>query len=203
MPARFASALVTLLAIATALWMTARTRVDVDLWGHIMFGVDILQAGAVHQTDPYSFTSDRPWINHEWLSEIVMAATWLAGGATGLIVLKLACMVGALFLMDGALRASGTSGRSRVIMLGLVLVGILPRIAQVRPQLFSVLLFAALVRIFAHTNRASARALLWSIPVMMLWPNFHGGWLVGLGTVSLWCVGEAYVRRGRPGEAVP
>lgn len=201
MPVRLASAFVTLLAVGTAVWMTARTRADVDLWGHTMFGVDILRTRAVHETDPYSFTNDRPWINHEWLSEIVMAAAWLTGGATGLILLKLACAAGALFLMDGTLRVSGTSGRARVILLGLVLVGVLPRIAQVRPQLFSVLLFAALMRIFAQSNRASARVLLWAVPVMTLWANFHGGWLVGLGTICLWCAGEASVRRGNRGEA--
>ena len=200
MPTRFASALVIFLSIATALWMTARTRTDVDLWGHIMFGIDILQAREVHETDPYSFTNDRPWINHEWLSEIAMAAAWLTGGTIGLILLKLACTAGSLWLIDGALRVSGASGRSRVILLGLTLVGILPRIAQVRPQLFSVLLFAVLIRIFAHTDRGSTRGLLWTIPVMLLWANSHGGWLVGLGTVSLWCVGEAYARRGSRSE---
>ena len=200
MPARLSGAFVIFLAVATALWMTARTRADVDLWGHITFGLDILRTAALHTADPYSFTNDRPWINHEWLSEIAMAAAWLSGGATGLILLKLACTAGALFLMDGALRASGTSGRTRVILLGLMLVGVLPRIAQVRPQLFSVLLFAALMRIFAQSNRTSARELLWTMPVMTLWANFHGGWLVGLGTVCLWCAGEAYVRRGRRAE---
>ena len=51
------------------------SRADPDLWGHVRFGGDIAAAGGVVSADPYSFTSDIPWTNHEWLSELAM---WLA-----------------------------------------------------------------------------------------------------------------------------
>ena len=35
------------------------TVADNDLWGHIRFGNDILQARSLPELDPYSFTSDR------------------------------------------------------------------------------------------------------------------------------------------------
>jgi hypothetical protein len=40
------------------------------------------------------------------------------------------------------------------------------------------------------------------IPVAILWTNLHGGWLVGIGTIALWCAGEAYVLRATPRAAV-
>ena len=46
-------------AIAAAVFVLAQTRTDVDLWGHVRFGLDILNDGALHHQDPYSFTSDR------------------------------------------------------------------------------------------------------------------------------------------------
>ena len=176
--------------------VTALTRADVDLWGHLRFGLDILDSRTLESTDTYSFTSDRSWINHEWLSEVAIAGAWLAGGASGLILLKLACILGALAFMGAALKEQGVAGRARIMLLGLTLVGLLMRVTHVRPQLFSVLLFAALIYVFVRSERGSTRTLLWTIPILVLWANFHGGWLVGVGTVGLWCIGAVVGDRG-------
>ncbi len=190
-------------AIAAVLSVTALTRADVDLWGHLRFGLDILDSRTLESTDTYSFTSDRSWINHEWLSEVAIAGAWLAGGASGLILLKLACILGALAFMGAALKEQGVAGRARIMLLGLTLVGLLMRVTHVRPQLFSVLLFAALIYVFVRSERGSTRTLLWTIPILVLWANFHGGWLVGVGTVGLWCIGAARqgaMERGAMGD---
>jgi hypothetical protein len=196
---RLLRALALAIAIATVLTVTARTRADVDLWGHLRFGLDLLQTGSLEPLDRYSFTSDRPWVNHEWLSEIAIALAWKTAGAPGLIFLKLACIFGALALTASAVGEQGVTGRPRILLLGLTFVGILPRVAQVRPQIFSVVLFATLVRLIVRSDRGSSRPLLWTIPALTLWANLHGGWLVGLGTVGLACAGKAWDgRRTRP-----
>ena len=201
MTSRLIRAALLAIALASVLGVTTLTRADVDLWGHLRFGLDILESRSLESTDPYSFTSDRAWINHEWLSEIVIAAAWLAGGSTGLILLKLLCIVGALGFMAAALRAQGVTGRPQIMLLGLTLIGLLMRVTHVRPQLFSVLLFAALIFVFVRSERTSLsmragpqpralRTLLWTIPILILWANLHGGWLVGVGTVGVWCLGK-------------
>ena len=68
------------LALLVIICFLTPTSPDADLWGHLTFGRDIVHTGKVHSTDPYSFTSDRPWINHEWLAEAIM---WLAYAAAG------------------------------------------------------------------------------------------------------------------------
>ena len=68
--------------------LAAATRADADLWGHLRFGLDILRDRRLTSIDPYSFTQDKPWVNHEWLSELLMGVAWHVGGAAGLIVLK-------------------------------------------------------------------------------------------------------------------
>jgi hypothetical protein len=65
------------------------TLADPDLWGHVRFGLDILQHRALTSVNPYSFTSDRAWVHHEWLSETAMGAAYATGGVWGLSVLKL------------------------------------------------------------------------------------------------------------------
>ncbi len=178
--------------MAAAVFMLAQTRTDVDLWGHVRFGLDIVNTGALHQQDPYSFTSDRLWINHEWLAEVVFALAWRHGATPGLIAVKLACGAGALALIAAAIRESRVRSGEVVFLTGLTLLGILPRAAQVRPQLFSIVLFAALIRIFVRAQTRGPLVLIWTIPIVAVWANFHGGWLVGAGAVAVWCAGEAY-----------
>ena len=65
----------TVLRVALASLVLAvftHTRADPDLWGHVRFGQDTVAERTVHLPDRYSFASDRPWINHEWLAEVVM-----------------------------------------------------------------------------------------------------------------------------------
>src|SRR6478672_3752579 len=83
-----------LLLVALSLLYLSPTVADADLWGHVRFGQDILRMHALSAQDPYSYlTAGSSWINHEWLSEVVFAATYDAMGAPGLIALKTAIAV--------------------------------------------------------------------------------------------------------------
>src|SRR5687767_11064706 len=83
--------------LLAAAGVAVRVRLDPDLWGHLRFGLDLLDSGRLTSQDPYSFAQDVPWINHEWLSELAMAAAYRAGGVAGLAILK--CIVlGAAFV---------------------------------------------------------------------------------------------------------
>ena len=66
--------------VTVVLAVLAHTQADPDLWGHIRFGRDIIESRAIPSLDPYSFTSDRAWVNHEWLAECVMYLAYAAGG---------------------------------------------------------------------------------------------------------------------------
>ena len=69
------------------------THADPDLWGHVRFGLDALMSHGLPATDPYSFTQDRAWLNHEWLSEAAMAVAYESLGTLGLRLLKAAIVV--------------------------------------------------------------------------------------------------------------
>src|SRR6188508_3827641 len=65
------------------------TFADPDLWGHVRFGLDAIADGRLTSAvERYAFTDDRPWFNHEWMSELAMGLAYRAAGTTGLIVLK-------------------------------------------------------------------------------------------------------------------
>src|SRR4029078_6623645 len=89
--------------------MICRTPADPDLWGHVRVGQALLRSGTLREVaeaslrsgrlgavDPYSFTSDRPWVNHEWLCEVVMALAFGRADAVGLNLLRLLVVGAAL-----------------------------------------------------------------------------------------------------------
>src|SRR5947209_5636345 len=87
------------LVASACLFTVSDTIADPDLWGHLRFGLDMLRSGTIVAQDCYSYTSDRTWINHEWLAELVFAAVYQAGGPPGLVALKAA--IGLLILGIG------------------------------------------------------------------------------------------------------
>jgi hypothetical protein len=77
------------LVMSAATYGASLTIADPDLWGHVRFGLDILETGRIIHADPYSYlTGEQPWINHEWLAEVIFARTFAAGGSAALIALK-------------------------------------------------------------------------------------------------------------------
>ena len=169
-----------------ALLIIAFTSADTDLWGHVRFGEDILDDRLITAQDPYSFTSDRRWVNHEWLAEVFMALAYRAGGGPGLVALKMLVVGGALVLVSKALRRVPWQPLGHDALVALAIFGTLPRIHTMRPQVFSVLLFAALLMVLTAADRGDRRLLIAVPAVMLAWTNLHGGWIVGLGVLSIW-----------------
>lgn len=184
--------LVRLGMLAGALTLMAWTTADPDLWGHVRFGLDTIRDGALPAADPYSFTSDRPWVNHEWLAEVIMAAAYRADGARGLVALKLLVIALTAGLVVAALRQRRWDPIGHDLLVGAALLGIFGRVHPVRPQLFSVLLCAALLLLLSLADRGRRRLLVLVPPLLALWANLHGGYLVGLGIAGIWSAVRLY-----------
>ena len=162
-----------------------QTRADPDLFGHVRFGHDIVAARSARLVDQYSFTSDRPWINHEWLSEVLMYGAYNAFSSVGLIALKLSLLTLMLGAVALAIRQAHLTDIGRDFLMALAVICTFPQTNSVRPQLFSLALFAALLLVLLAARR-NRRVLLCAIPIMAVWVNVHGGWVVGVGTLTVW-----------------
>jgi hypothetical protein len=175
--------------LALALAVFSYTQADPDLWGHVLFGRDTAVSGAVARLDPYSFASDRPWINHEWLAEVATYEAWIHGGSLGLVTLKILLLLLMLRAIVANLPA-GIAPEALAFVVGVVVLGTLPQAVHVRPQLFSLTLFAVLLRTLAagwgSPPRDRVRDALFVTAIIALWTNLHGGWIVGAGTLGLW-----------------
>jgi hypothetical protein len=183
-------------ALRPAAWLlialaVVRTHADPDLWGHVRFGLDMLRDRALTTVDPYSFTQDVPWTNHEWLSELAMGMAFRHGGATGLLLLKAIVLCVAFVVMWRGLRDVAAPWRWG----GLALVALAahPLTLTIRPQLWTMLLLVVLCRLLVAGGPA-----LWAIPLLFVpWANFHGGWILGLGIVGAWSAGRLVDRADR------
>jgi hypothetical protein len=177
-----------LVGVATAL---LATHADPDLWGHVRFGLDILDMGGVWAgSDPYSFTQDHPFLYHEWLGGVVMALAYRLGASTGLMVLKalLASMI--LVLVWQVAKPLRFTWRWSVMVVAAW--STLPLTLTLRPQLWTGLgVFLVCRLLVASSSRA-----LWVLPPMFaLWANLHGGWIVGAALMLVWTATAWVARR--------
>ena len=167
--------------------MAARDVTDPDVWWHLRTGELITDTHSVPHTDPYSFTRfGQPWINHEWLSDVLIFGLYRAGGWAGLIVV-FAAISAATFMLAYA-RSPG-----RTYMAGAVTVWGAVASAPtwgVRPQTLSLLL--ASVLLFILDKAESQHSLAWlTIPLTLLWVNLHAGYALGIALPVLYVAGYA------------
>jgi hypothetical protein len=179
---RYAPGLVALvIVIADSGQMT-----DTDLWGHIRFGQAVIAQHHLLLRDPYSYTAfGRRWSNHEWLTEVVMAAAYNILGVVGLKLWKLACVTATMLLLAMGLAETGAPPSVQLNIFALAAVGMLPQM-EFRPQLFTFAMIAATLAILARHNYSRAAPLWLLIPMMALWANVHGGFIMGLAVIVLY-----------------
>lgn len=184
----------TAVLVAAAAVALLGSTADPDLWGHVRFGQDILASHDIPGSDSYSFTTDRPWINHEWLAEVAMALAFNVGGASGLNLVRLFVVGLTLVLVWSHL--SDVDELLRLQLVAVAGVGMLLRVHPFRPQIFSVLLFALMLWLIARAERRNSIAPLIAVPLtMMAWVNLHGGWIVGIATLGFWIAATTVFKR--------
>jgi hypothetical protein len=168
------------------------TLPPLDFWWHLKMGEIIVTTGAIPSTDLFSFTAaGQPFVVQNWLAEIIYYATHRAGGFPLLVflhtLLSLAAFIPVYLL---CLRASSNLRIAVVI----AFIAALCNIGNIRPHLFSFALFAVFYWI-VERYRSRDRDRLWLLPPLMaLWVNLHGAFVLGLVLVVIVMVTEA-VRR--------
>ena len=181
--ARFALVWVIPIALAGVVSFAQPILNDADTFWHIAAGRWIIAHRAVPTTDPFSFTfAGRPWLAHEWLSEVVMAGAWLAAGWSGVMLLT-GLAVGALATIMGRWLLRWLSPLSALMALVLS-AGCLSPGLLARPHLL-VLPVLALWTVALLKARDENRApTIWLVPLMALWANLHASFIIGLALLA-------------------
>jgi hypothetical protein len=170
--------------------MAARGVTDPDVWWHLRTGQLIVQTHNVFRTDPYSFTRfGQPWVDHEWLSQVLMFGLYRLAGWGGLIVV-FSAVIAAAFLL-AFLRSPG-----RPYVAGLItLLGAFASAPSwgVRPQMLT-LLFASLLLLILDHSYLRPKLLWWTPLLMLIWVNLHAGYALGIALMVLFWLGDALDR---------
>jgi hypothetical protein len=168
---------------------------DPDTYWHLASGRWMLEHRELLRADVFSSTiNGQPYSVGEWLGQIVLYLAYLAGGWTGLVILRgLLVAVCAFFLTRVALR----SGAPVIVAVPVTCAAlILSEIVWTdRPHLFTLALFPLLLDLLLLARAGRFRLLLAVPPLILLWTNLHGGYAVGLALVGIFTLEALLLRR--------
>ncbi len=179
-------------AVLCSLYFTAKSPLlsDGDTGYHIRAGELILSTGAVPRFDTFSQHSPPiPWIAHEWLSEVLMAATHQWFGMSGIVAASSFLLASTGYLLFRSLRSSPA---------GVLLAGAVTLLALAssqlhwlaRPHLFSLLLLVLFHHMVESWHRERGNRLYLLPPLMLLWANLHGGFMAGFILLGAYLAGN-------------
>jgi len=161
---------------------------DADTGYHIRAGEYILETHTVPKQDIFSYTTPPlPWTAHEWLSEVIMAVIHKAAGLTGLVTFFSFVIAFTYYLLFRILRAQGGNILTATAVMLLVVAS-----SQIhwlaRPHIFSLLLLVLWYFVLDEYQYRDKNYLYIFPPVMLLWVNLHGGFIIGLVLIGVYLV---------------
>ena len=156
---------------------------DPDTYWQIVLGQWILDHRAVPRTDIYSFTMyGHPWISTQWLAQVLLAATYSIAGWTGPVVLGAASIAATFGLLVRFLSRRLTEAAS--IAFVATAVALVAGHLLARPHVLALPIMVAWVgSLVAAADRRDAPSF-WLLPLMALWANLHGGFVLGLALIA-------------------
>jgi len=192
-------------------WLALFPITSVDAYYHLAVGRWMLDHGEIPDRAVFSATfGDAPWHDNEWGFQILAAALGRAErapdgtlvltpfGRAALILARALTLAATLALVSAAMARAGVDPLSRAV--GVVLTAFLTfnnLFWTVRPQILTYLGLAALVWI-VELDRAGARRALWAFPPLVaVWANVHGAFIVAFVLLGAEAVGSLLDRDGR------
>lgn len=187
------------LGLAVTFLLTHRLlNSDGDLGRHLRVGEYILDRGSLFYQDPFSYTRvGTPFVPFEWLSEVLFAISYRAGGLAGVAVFSALLIALTYFVVGLFLRNRGVEPfLAYVVTMLAAVLGSMHWLA--RPHLFTLLGSALLLTLL---ERQPDRRRPWLfLPLFVLWANLHGGFLFGLVLIGVYVVSDLLAARFSPHE---
>ncbi|MBZ5639891.1 MAG: hypothetical protein LAO51_14185 [Acidobacteriia bacterium] len=168
-----------LATVALAAVFAFRRLDDFDTWWHLAAGRWIVQHRAVPSTDTLSHTvRDHPWINLEWAYEVLLYLLHAAGGPVLLCLAAAVTCSLAVWLLLRLVRAElGDVGGAWIVLAALLVIE--DRFV-IRPEMVSFPLLLGLLTILDLGRRREGRGLWLLVPLMVVWVNVHGLFVIGV-----------------------
>jgi hypothetical protein len=171
---------------------------DPDYWWHVTAGRWMVEHGSLPGHDLFTYTvSSRPWIDHEYLTEIGLYLTQQTFGLAGVSLLFGAITWGAIWLIDRRSQLEPQPYVIRALILGLAAIAGSPFWGP-RAQMITFLFVCVELYWLERFLRRGDRQIYLLPLLMVVWANLHGGFLVAflfIGIALLALIGEAVMTR--------
>lgn len=162
-----------------------------DTFWQLQSGKYIWQTGQFIYQDTFSLASDVFRMEHCWLHDLILYATYVVGGYPLLSLLKplVIALCGGLLLRWALKR-------------GVDLAYALPTLTLclfastdswlLRPQLWTFLFGLLTLHLLYLGRERGVRAWLWLVPIMLVWANLHAACILGFALIGAFWVGELW-----------
>jgi hypothetical protein len=190
---RFPASLLALFICIAGGLAVLRPVLDPDLGWHLRTGQLIAATHHIPTVDPYSFTRlGAPWVEHEWLWQLAVAAEDAIGGQVAIAVANGLVVAGVLALIYLRLRTRHVTTAFAAAGAGVALANLVVY-SEARPGEVVAVFTALLLFAFDRYGRSGNWRWLILAPLSeMAWANSHGSYGLGLllcavyGVAALW-----------------
>ncbi len=189
------------LGLVVAFALCTGPLLDPDLPWHLSAARNMAATGGVPRGDFLSWTmAGKPWVDFEWGTQLIFYALYKAGGTTALCLFKAVAYFCITLFFAALLELWALPVLWTGLAAPLFALALLP-IAQIRPEIFSLLLFSLELYLLERRRLGrlvmSDRSLLaLHLPLYILWANLHAGFVTGLLLCACYCAGE-FIAAGR------
>jgi len=176
--------------------------VEGDFFWHLLTGEWIWQNRALPATDPFSHEQCAVQtgnlrcsfiLRQYWLAQLILYGLWSLYGAPGIVLFRATVYTFILTFIFFWTRRQGNLLLG--LLFALLLAGLLGEFPNERPQLFTFLFTPPVIYILEQMRRGSRGLML--PPLMLIWANIHGGYVLGVAIILVYMVGEFIVHVSR------
>ena len=163
---------------------------DGDTGWHIKAGEFMLDTFSVLKHDIFSFTTPPLyWLNHQWLSEVIMAWINQFFGLTG-IVIFFALIISLTYAL--LLKRIQKDQGNILIAVFIILLAVASSIFHwfARPHIFSLLFLTMSYYLLDFFQYQQVNRLYFFPPMMFFWINMHGGFICGFILIFTYLIGN-------------
>lgn len=169
----------------------AYTLYDPDYYWHLKSGQYIFENGVIPRADIFSYTmAGKDWVLHEWLFQVIIYLIQHNFSESGLKLFSAFLIFLTTYIIFNFTKKQSSTPIATTLILVFYPLLLLPFLAP-RPQLFSYLFFALFLHFLFREKYSHQKIPIILFPLtMMFWVNIHGGYIVGLALLLVYCVSE-------------
>lgn len=160
-----------------------RPVTDPDFGWHVAIGKYILENKEIPKTDIFSFSNpDYPYVYHSWLSEVLLYLMYNKFGLWGINILysTIAALSFLIIFSQALIKNSKITLVSAFLLSPLFVYA-----TNLRTQLFTFMGLSIVYYFYQQFQKNGSKSIYLTPLVFLVWVNLHGGFLLGLGFISL------------------